>query len=135
MHQRTLLESAREILEGKVTIAPVSGYKKEVTPNEQKVLSTILNTLPKEYEVTNAKFFDSGNKGVSFKVDGQEYFIMYKGTRMGSDDLVRGTVELQVKGQPKAFFRLIGPDTLNKDFPSSSDYGKVARELHDMVSR
>jgi hypothetical protein len=133
-YTQTLLEAAREILEGRIKIAPVSGFKKEVTPREQKVLSTILNTLPNDYEISNAKYFDSGNKGIAFETIGETFFIIFKAPYMGKDDLVRGEVVLQQKGQTKPFFRLAGPNDLNKEFPSTSDYSKIARWLNDMVT-
>jgi hypothetical protein len=131
-----LYAAAQAILE-KVAIAPPTGYMPDMSDEVRKTLQDILDSVvDKQKKIKNAKFFAGGNKGVSFSIDGAGYVIVLKLTRMGSDDLVRGTMFLQKTGPPAVvtpLLKLQGGDSLKADFPTASDKSKMVKAITDLL--
>lgn len=122
-----------------LTIAAPTGWGSELDPRSKKVLDSVFATLtPKNLKnIENAKYFNGGNVGVSFNIKGRklpQWNLIYKPSRMGSDDLVRGTLILQATGDYNPTEMLRAPDSLNAVFPSPADLGKMARTLNSIAA-
>lgn len=119
------------MLNESVKIAPASS---PLDPRIKKVLDAVFDTIAPKYakNIVNAKYFNGGNVGVSFNIQGRpqpQWNLMYKPSRMGSNDLVRGTLVLQATGDYNPTELLRAPDSLNAVFPSPADLGKMAKTL------
>jgi hypothetical protein len=112
----------------------VSGFGRSVPENIQDVLQTILNAADKpQGTISRAKFFDSGNTGVSFVIGGSEYVIVINPGRMGSDDYIRGSMSLSKTGSPRQILSIRGDDNLNSVFPSKADIGKIIQAVSNLI--
>lgn len=72
-----------------------------LSDKEKNTLSTLLNkTFGKSSDIKDAKYFNSGYKGISFKYKGQTYFLVYSGGVVGLEDQTLGYISLQREGYP-----------------------------------
>ena len=122
-----------------LTIAAPTGYGSELDPRSKKVLDSVFATLAPKYlkNIENAKYFNGGNVGVSFNIKGRktpQWNLMFKAPRMGSDDIVRGTLILQATGDYNPTELIRSPDSLNAAFPSPADLGKMAKTLTSIAA-
>jgi hypothetical protein len=129
---RNLIRASQTVLEAVKIAPPFNGA--DIPKNIAATLTQILNSVvDKKKKIKNARFFNSGYIGVVFNVDRDEYFLMMQNTRMGRDDIVRGDLVLQKRGESKPMLKIIAPDSLNSQFPSMGDLGKMVRAVSDLL--
>lgn len=123
-----------------LTIAQPTGWGSELDPRSKNVLDSVFAALTPSIlkNITNAKYFNSGNVGVSFSIKDNkspQWNLMYKPSRMGSNDLVRGTLVLQASNAHVPAELIRAPDSINNSFPSHGDIIKMAKKLTDILTK
>ncbi len=122
------MKNYKDFLLEKVNIMPEKGVWK-LPDGVKNILSEIINTVKGNSFDMPPQFFNSGYKGVSFRIHGKNYTLMYDGGNVGLEDQSIGRIYLLQQGDMKPIWEVKAKSKGFGDVNPKDEQIKEAKKL------